>query len=83
MRALFLSTLIFVTLSFISFAQSWFPLEVGNETQFTKYALTRFSFGMSTYTYSFQTYQVDDSVFIEQKNISVLLDFWISPVIHY
>ncbi len=75
MRALFLSTLIFVAFSFISFAQNWIPLEVGNETQFTKYALTRFSFGMSTYTYSFQTYQVDDSVFIEQKKYFRTLGF--------
>ena len=32
MRTLILSTLIFVTLSIISLAQNWFPLEVGNKS---------------------------------------------------
>ena len=68
MRTLFLSTLIFVAFSFISLAQSWFPLEVGNEAQFKAETSVRISImGSSVHTFSFFSLKILDSTYINGK----------------
>lgn len=68
MRTLFLSTLIFVTFSFSSLAQNWFPLEVGNEAQFDIIRSIRYVYGGGSYGgINFSTLKILDSAFINGK----------------
>lgn len=62
MRTVILSILIFVTLSFNSFAQNWFPLKVGNKWQ---YFISSTSGGIS-YD-DINTINVYDSIIIDSK----------------
>ena len=62
MRTLFLSTLIFVAFGFISIAQNWFPLEVGNKWQYFIYS----TYGGIPY-YDINTINVYDSIIIDGK----------------
>jgi len=79
MRTLILSTLIFVTFSFISLAQNWFPLEVGNKSNFTLDGKYRVDYYSWWYRFSFKTFEVVDTIFIGNKKYFSVNGFFEFP----
>jgi hypothetical protein len=79
MRTIILSTLFFVTFSFISIAQDWLPLEVWNKAHFTLDGKYRVDYYSWWYSFSFFTFQISDSTTINGNKYYYSFSFFNFP----